>query len=53
MSEASFAFLRKSQGEELAKLAEEHFKHEYGSIAEAYFKQLTFNIVSRKMISKL
>lgn len=30
MSEvASFAALRKHQSEELAKLAEEHFKHEY------------------------
>jgi hypothetical protein len=28
MSSASFAALRKTQGEELAKLAEEHFKHE-------------------------
>lgn len=26
---ASFAALRKHQSEELAKLAEEHFKHEY------------------------
>lgn len=29
MSSASFAALRKTQGEEFAKLAEEHFKHEY------------------------
>jgi hypothetical protein len=52
MSSASFAALRKTQGEEFAKLAEEHFKHEQ-VLSDFYFSSANLASVFKKTTKKL
>ena len=53
MSSASFAALRRSQGDELAKLAEEHFKHDLQDRDKEALKSAAAKFSTHAMIGSI
>jgi acid phosphatase family membrane protein YuiD len=53
MSSASFAYLRKTQGDELARLAEEHYKHDLQDVDKQTLKNAASKFSTSALVGSI